>query len=462
MDPERIKIENEILDKLSGKIFLLQDLSKKREVIFQAFLEVYNSNGCQKYIQENKGLEMNTFFNEFLSYGIIEEFLSDPQVEDIMINCLSPIFIHKTHFGMVKTEKKFVSREELDLFIKKLVIFSGRKTINKINNTELAEVKGRVNIIFSPFGPQITITRAKEKPLSITELIKNGTLNPELAAQFWLYVEGLGIKPANILISGGPGSGKTTILNAFFNFVPANERIVVIEDTLEINTDFEENCSRLESDETTSLADLVKNALLMRPDRITVGEVRGKEAQDLMTAMNIGKYCMGTLHASTARETVMRLQSEPMNVPQTLVNLIDVIVIMRRYNLDGGIQRVVGELVETAGMEQKMVLLSSLWSYDLSTQKFSESAVSSVYRDRLAEVSGRTSREIIDEVRGKGLMIATVLSIEAGDIVNKCLQKGLLINSTGGKTLRFVPSLIITNQDVDHAINILDEVMEGK
>jgi flagellar protein FlaI len=415
MDPERIKIENEILDKLSGKISLLQDLSKKREAIFQAFLEVYNSNDCQKYIQENKGLEMNDFFNEFLSYGIIEEFLSDSQVEDIMINCLSPIFIHKTHCGMVKTEKKFDSREDLDLFIKKLIIFSGRKTINKINNVELSEVKGRVNIIFSPFGPQITITRAKEKPLSITELIRNGTLTPELAAQFWLYVEGLGVKPANILISGGPGSGKTTLLNAFFNFIPSNERIVVIEDTLEINTDFEENCSRLESDEATTLADLVKNSLRMRPDRIIVGEVRGKEAQDLMTAMNIGKYCMGTLHASTARETVMRLQSEPMNVPQTLVNLIDVVVMTRRYSLAGGIQRVVGELVETAGMEQKMVLLSSLWSYDLSKQKFRESAVSSVYRDRLAEVSGRTSREIIDEVRVRANLIREFLKRDITD-----------------------------------------------
>ena len=89
MDLERIKIENEILDKLTGKIFLLQDLSKKREVIFRAFMEVYNEESCQRYFGENKGLDMNIFFNDFLSYGVIEGFLSDPKVEDIMINCLS-------------------------------------------------------------------------------------------------------------------------------------------------------------------------------------------------------------------------------------------------------------------------------------------------------------------------------------------------------------------------------------
>ncbi|PIP20457.1 MAG: secretion protein, partial [Candidatus Omnitrophica bacterium CG23_combo_of_CG06-09_8_20_14_all_40_11] len=345
MDPERIEIENEILDKLSGKIFLLQDFTHKRDIIFQVFLEVYNSSQrLQKFIRKSKGLEMEGFFKEFLSYGIIEEFLSDPDIEDIMINYLSPIYIHKTKTGLTKTDKSFSSREELDLFIKKLIIFSGRQTIRKINNVELTEIKGRVNIVYSPFGPQITVTRAKEKPLSIIELIKSGTLTPQLAAQLWLYAEGLGVKPANIIISGGPSTGKTTLLNALFSFIPENERIVVIEDTLELNTDLEENCSRLESDEETTLADLVKNALRMRPDRIIVGEVRGKEAEDLMTAMNIGKYCMGTLHASTARETIMRLENEPMNVPEVLVNLVDVFVIMRRYNINGRIQRIVGEL----------------------------------------------------------------------------------------------------------------------
>jgi len=326
-----------------------------------------------------------------------------------MVNHLSPIYIRKTKTGISKTDKGFSSREELDLFIRKLIIFSGRKTTRKINNVELAEIKGRANIAYSPFGPQITITRAKEKPLSIIELIKSGTLTPQLAAQLWLYAEGLGVKPANIIISGGPGTGKTTLLNALFSFIPENERIVVIEDTLELNTSSEENCSRLESDEETTLADLVKNSLRMRPDRIIVGEVRGKEAEDLMTAMNIGKYCMGTLHASTARETIMRLENEPMNVPEILVNLVDVFVIMRRYNINGRIQRVVGELVETAGMERKMVLLSSLWSYDLAKGKFLESSVSSIYRDRLVQISGKSAKEIIEEVKARANFI-TILS----------------------------------------------------
>ncbi len=415
MDNERICIENDILDNLSGKIFLLQDPAEKRDSIFKVFLDIYKSSQCQRFIKKTKGLELESFFNEFLSYGIIEEFLADPDVEDVMINYLSPIYIHKTKVGMVKTDKQFSSKEELDLFIRKLIIFSGRHTIKQINNVELSNIKGRANIVYSPFGPQITITRAKEKPMSITELIKNGTLTCELAAQFWLYVEGWRIKPANILIAGGPGTGKTTLLNALFNFIPPHERVVVIEDTLELNTDYEENCSRLESNDEITLADLVKNSLRMRPDRVIVGEVRGKEAQDLMTAMNIGKYCIGTLHASTPREMILRLQNEPMNVPEVLVNLVDVIIIMRRFNVNGRIQRVVGELVETAGMEEKIVLLASLRAYDFAKSKFSESAIGSVYRDKLAQVAGKPPKEVLDEVKTRAHLIKRLVEKDVVD-----------------------------------------------
>ena len=400
MDKERIEIEDEILNKLSGRIFLLQDLTLKREIAFQAFLDVYNSPRCQKFIRKSKqGLELETFFNEFFSHGVVDEFLADPEVEDIMIDYLSPIYVHKTKYGLVKTDRRFTSREELDLFIKKLIIFSGRTAIKKINNVELTDIRGRANIAYSPFGPQITITRAKKVPLSIIDLIESGTITSELAAQFWLYVEGLRVKPANIIISGGPGSGKTTLLNALFSFIPANERIVVIEDTLELNTEVEDTCSRLESDDEVNLADLVKNSLRMRPDRIIVGEVRGREAQDLMTAMNIGKYCMGTLHASTSRETIMRLEYEPMNVSRVLINLVDVFVIMLRRIVDGKIKRVVGELSETAGIEEKIVLLSSLWTYDFSSSKYVETMVSSAYRDKLSKITGRPLIDIINELR---------------------------------------------------------------
>jgi flagellar protein FlaI len=212
-----------------------------------------------------------------------------------------------------------------------------------------------------------------------------------------MYVEGLRVRPANIILAGGPGTGKTTLLNSLLSFIPWTDRLVTIEDTLELNTTFLENCSRLEACRRVRMPDLVKNSLRMRPERILVGEVRGAEAHDLMTTVNLGKFCMGTLHASTARETILRLQNEPMNVPAVLVGLIDVFIILRKFNTEDQISRMVYELVETSGMEQHVVLLSAIWTYDHQLREVVESSPSSTFRDKLATESGRTPMQIMEE-----------------------------------------------------------------
>ncbi|MDD4899997.1 MAG: ATPase, T2SS/T4P/T4SS family [Candidatus Omnitrophica bacterium] len=433
MERDKIEFENQVLDRLAEKSHLFKDFFHKREIIFQEFSDFCRTSKFNHLCGANDGSTLENFFNGVFSFDIIDEFLNDSDVEDIIINGLSPIYVHKTSEGLVKSSRHFSSAEELGLFVKKLFIFSDRKDVKKINNLELPQIKGRVNIVYSPFGPQLTITRAKEKPLSIITLIEKGTINAQIAAQLWLYIEGLGIKPANMIIAGGPGSGKTTLLNALFSFIPADQRIVVIEDTLELNTDLEGNFSRLESDDEISLADLVKNSLRMRMDRVVIGEVRGSEAKDLMTAMNIGKYCMGTLHASSGREAVIRLEHEPMNVPSILINLVDVFVIMNRYNLNNKIQRVVSEVVETAGMEKQIVLLSPLWACDLSTLKFRQSQVSSGYRDKLAAASGKSVPEIIGELKQREDLLQ--LLIDKGIRENKEVSRILQLYIKNPKSL---------------------------
>jgi flagellar protein FlaI len=212
-----------------------------------------------------------------------------------------------------------------------------------------------------------------------------------------MYLEGMSIRPANIIIAGGPGVGKTTLLNALFCFIPQSDRMVVIEDTLELNTFLEESCSRLESDDDLSLADLVKNSLRMRPERIIVGEVRGSEARDMITACNIGKYCIGTIHALTSREAIIRMQNEPMNIPEMLVNLIDVFIVLKRYHVKDKMFRVIDEISETSGMEQVKILLSQVYKYDYDSQQMKQMAPSTVFRDRLARQAGLTPKEIMQE-----------------------------------------------------------------
>src|SRR3989338_2180211 len=407
-----VDLESLVVEKLWGRISLLQSQAEKEQAIASILSEAQGNDQKQRLQKELKDISGDQakieFIKGFLSYGVIEDLLCDSEVEDIIINSLKDIYIHHSQKGLVSTGKRFPTQKELDLFVRKLLLFSGRQEIKKIMNIELPNLQGRVNIILSPFGPQITITKSKVEPLSIIDLVERGTLPYQVAAQLWLYVEGFSIKPANIIIAGGPGTGKTTLLNALFSFVPTNERMVIIEDALELNTFLEDSCSRLESDEELSLAALVKNSLRMRPDRIVVGEVRGEEARDMITAVNGGKYCVGTIHAATAREAILRLQNEPMNIPEILVNLVDVFVIMKRYHVHDKVYRVLDEVSETGGMEQKTILLSQIFKYDYERKVIRNVSTSTIYRDKLSRMSGLTPKDIIDEVAIRTVVLETL------------------------------------------------------
>ena len=244
MTPEqRIDLEFRLIDFLKGKMNLLQPPAEREEMVHGALKRILEKDEFPELKNELESAHARVeFVSDFLSYGIITDVLCDANVEDIVINNLKPIYIHHSQKGFVPTDKKFSHQKEVILFIKKLLLLSGKAAGGKIVNLELPNLEGRVNIAHSPFGPQITITKAKVTPLSIIDIIRLGGLTHEVAAQLWMYLEGMSIRPANIMIAGGPGVGKTTLLNALFSFIPKADRMVVIEDTLELNTFLEESC----------------------------------------------------------------------------------------------------------------------------------------------------------------------------------------------------------------------------
>jgi flagellar protein FlaI len=253
------------------------------------------------------------------------------------------------------------------------------------------------------------------RALSIIDLVNAGELSYNMAGRLWLYFEGLRIRPANILIGGMPASGKTTLLNAMFSFFRPESRIVIIEETYELNTETLENTVRLETSPDLPMEELVKNALRMRPDMMIIGEVRGEEAQDMMTAMNIGKISMGTIHASTARDVITRLEHTPMNVPMDLIPLIDAIVMVGQVNEGNKYIRKVIQVSEISGIETQ-VLLSDLYAYDYKTHKPSEILPSVTYRDTLSKLTGYTPLEIVMEEQRRGKILERLNKLGIRDI----------------------------------------------
>ena len=256
----------------------------------------------------------------------------------------------------------------------------------------------RVNATIPPLsanGPTITIRKFKKEPLTIVDLIRYNTLNSEMASFLWLCVDGLGVKPANIIVSGGTSSGKTTLLNALSIFINPMERIITIEDTLELQIPhnhiirMEARTVNIENQGEITIADLVKNSLRQRPDRIIVGEVRGNEAITLFTALNTGHSGFGTLHANNSRETITRLTNAPMNVPKIMISSIDFIIMEKRiYRSDGISYRRITEIAEVTGMEEGTIQLSKLFQWDSERDEFKNLTIVSKTLEEMANLKG--------------------------------------------------------------------------
>ncbi|MBZ0252093.1 MAG: Flp pilus assembly complex ATPase component TadA [Candidatus Methylomirabilis sp.] len=384
-----LEVQTRLLPHLVGKLHLYQDWEEQRRTIVEALEREPEFAGMTP-------AERQLAAAEFLALDVIEPFVRDPRTEDVMINATKSIFIYNAEHGMMRTEKRFASHAELEFFVRKLVVLAGKSEVRPSLDLHLPR-NLRVNYVVGAFGPQITIRKMKSTPPSILDLLDWGMLDVKTAADLWLYADGLGIKPANILVGGAPGSGKSTLLNALFSFFPANERIVTIEDTIELNTESEENCARLEVNDDLDANALVKNALRMRPDRVVVGEVRGVEARSLITAMNIGKICMGTIHANSARNIITRLSNDPMNISQDVLTLIDVLIIVKSFPDEGRVHRAVVEIVETAGRESQ-ILLTAPQHYDLKHKRLEHSEPRTIYRDKLARLSDKRAVDILKEL----------------------------------------------------------------
>ena len=440
--PEEKILLNEIRENLvdlaisSGENFQLNEeklLNDIKAFIFNKFsTQPQNKNITNEYLDTLSG----KLLRDIIGYGKIDSLIQDDELEEIMIIGVGkPLFVYHRKYGMMKTNIRFNEEQELlDL------IDSMSREINRRIDQESPILDGRlkdgsrINATIPPVsadGPSLTIRKFKKDPLTVIDLINSKTISLELAAFFWLCFDGLGVKSANAIISGGTSSGKTTTLNALSAFIPPKERIITIEDTLELQIPHEHvirmetRPANVENKGELTMNDLVKNSLRQRPDRIIVGEVRGEEAITLFTALNTGHSGFGTLHSNSARETITRLTTKPMSVPKIMIQAIDFIIMQNRIYTPSGISyRRVSEVAEIVGIEEGVTQLNRIFKWNPERDHIENVSVSSSTLTQIANLSGKSLHEIYREIENRELVLKHMLNhnIHAVNDVNAVLE----------------------------------------
>jgi flagellar protein FlaI len=355
---------------------------------------------------------------DMIGYGPLDSMITDDKLEDILVTGIGkPVYVYHRKHGMCFTNVIFQDENSIKQIIDKMARVVGRRIDQQAPLLDARLPDGsRVNATIPPVslgGPTLSIRKFRKDPLTMIDVINFGTLSTDVAAFIWLAVDGLGVKPANLLFAGGTGCGKTTTLNAAITFVPERERIISIEDTAELQLPhkhwirMETRPSNVEGRGEITMDDLVKNALRMRPDRLIVGEVRGPEARTMFTAMNTGHDgCSGTIHSNSAMETITRLTEAPMSVPNIMIPALDIIVMQQRiYHRQKGQIRRVTEVAEVTGLEGGKPQLSRVFKWNPRTDVVEPTGVPSKIKRMIAEFSGLSGSDIEIEIKRR----ATVL-----------------------------------------------------
>ncbi|MEN8261892.1 MAG: CpaF family protein [Nitrospirota bacterium] len=419
----------ELKTKIHGKLLDLIDLSmidaleedalrsEIRRLVQGILLEEQNSVPLNASEREKIIVEIQ---DEVLGLGPLEPLMKDPTVSDVLVNTYKHIYIERR--GKLElTESRFQDDVHLRKIIDKIVSAVGRRIDESCPMVDARLADGsRVNAIIPPLaldGPMVSIRRFAVDPLELGDLIELKTLTGEVGE----LLQGIVKAQLNVLISGGTGTGKTTMLNVLSRFIPGEERIVTIEDSAELQLKqehvvrMETRPPNIEGKGEVTQRDLVRNSLRMRPDRIIVGEVRGAEVLDMLQAMNTGHDgSLTTVHANSPRDALMRLEAlmamTGINIPVDAVrryisSAIDVVIHSSRL-VDGS--RKVVSIQEITGMEGDTVTLQEIFSFKqtgLDDQgrvkgRFSANGIKPRFTERFEALNIPLSNDLFDPDKG--------------------------------------------------------------
>ena len=384
---EETRWKKMIEDKLYYELLLDEEAIKTEEEKIKYLQETINKiikRYRWKISESSLDKIMYYIIRDKIGYGKVDPLMKDKNVEDISCNGpRQPIYVWHRFYESIPTNIIFEDEEELDNYIIRLAYKAGRHVSISTPIIEATLPDGtRITMTFrkevSRKGSTFTIRKFRKEPFTIVDLIKFKTLNIELASFLWYVIENM----ASVLVAGGTATGKTTLLNALSLFIRPEKKIVTIEDTPELQL-YHENWNSLvertgfgvrRSEAEIKMFDLLKAALRHRPDIIIVGEVRGEEAYTMFQAMATGHGALGSIHAESPDAVISRLTSEPMNVPESLILTLDLIVLITRMKIGDKIYRKVVSISEPIWDDREgKIITKTVYEYDAynDTYKFS-------------------------------------------------------------------------------------------
>ncbi|MEA3254575.1 MAG: ATPase, T2SS/T4P/T4SS family [Candidatus Altiarchaeota archaeon] len=379
----------------------------------------------KKLSEEDLSVLSRVIVNDMVGLGDIEYLLADSMVEEVVVNSSKDVIwiYHKVH-GWLKTNIIISSEDMIMNYSSRIAREVGREISHLVPLLDAHLVTGdRVNSTLFPIsttGNTITIRRFSRTPWTIVHLIspKFKTISTDAAAFLWLAIE----YEMNMLVAGGTASGKTSMLNAMMPFFPANQRIISIEDTRELNlpdylhwVPLNTRLPTPQGEGEVSMLDLVENSLRMRPDRIVVGEVRRqREAEVLFEAMHTGHSVYGTFHALGAGEVVERISSPPMSIPPMVMGSLHMVVtqyINRRTK-----QRRTFEIAELIRKGSGAPEVNIIYKWQPRTDTVKKVSSSIRLQDELETFTGMTEKEIAEDLTGKENILNWLLRRDIKDV----------------------------------------------
>ena len=389
-------------EQLHARILARLDMTRdmEDEELTELIYEVLQEVSQEEYLPlDQKTMLGKELFNAFRKLDLLQEFLEDDDITEIMINGTQNIFIEKA--GRIsQSDKRFLSADKLEDVIQQIVAGSNRlvNEASPIVDARLAD-GSRVNVVLPPValnGPIVTIRKFAKEVITMNKLMEWQSINSEVSG----FLASLVAAGYNIFISGGTGSGKTTFLNALSQYIPKNERIITIEDNAELQIQNIKNLVRLEARNANvegtgevTIRDLIKSALRMRPDRIIVGEVRSAEAIDMLQALNTGHDgSLSTGHANSPKDMISRLETMVlmgMDLPlpaieRQIASGLDIIVHLGRLRDKS---RKVLEVTEVLGYWDGQIHLQTIYRYE-EIRKEDENVTENEKKDQENKVHG--------------------------------------------------------------------------